>query len=124
MTKYSLWEAKNEERAEVMATLVEHLQRWIGQTVEVKIQLTQRYSIGDYDRHGTTSTYFEFKLDYVGIAFSGAKLMLLDDAERASLEAFTDIFVELLIEETKVIFVEKHKGNIGRRITIDLSSTK
>ena len=54
-------------------------------------------------------------LDYVGIAFSGAKLMLLDDKDKAAL-TFTDIFVEVLIEDDKVIFVEKHKGNIGHRL--------
>lgn len=118
MTKYSLWETKAEEKANIMVVLVEHLQRWVGRTIEVKIQLTKRFIIGEYDQTGTTNTYFEFKLNYVGVTLSGAKLMLLDDQNKASLEAFTDIFVELLIEDDKVVFVEKHKGDIGRQITL------
>jgi hypothetical protein len=100
--------------------LVERLSSWRGSLVEVVEQITRLP--GTLDRHFTTSAQFVMQLRFVGIAFSGASLMLDGEAggQPAMYQATCDLLEELSVGSTEVVFVEQFGGVAERRSTFRL----
>lgn len=104
----------NRELIPKMELLVERLHEWRGSLVEVVEEITR--SPGTLDRHFTTRVSFVMRLEFAGIGFSGATLMLLGKTgdRDAGYQATCDLLEELSIETAEVLLVEMF-GNVAAR---------
>jgi hypothetical protein len=104
----------NPELIPQLEPLIDRLNEWVGKLVEVIEQISR--SPGTLDRHFTTRSSFVMRLESVGIAFSGATLMVLGKAfERdVAYQATCDLLEELSIGPEELVFVEKF-GNVAER---------
>ncbi|HUE69950.1 MAG TPA: hypothetical protein VMP01_03595 [Pirellulaceae bacterium] len=104
----------NRELIPKIELLVERLNEWRGSLVEVVEEISR--SPGTLDRHFTTRASFVMRLEFAGIGFSGATLMLLGQAgdRDAGYQATCDLLEELSIERTEVVFVERF-GKVAER---------
>ncbi len=103
-----------------LQALVERLNEWRGAMVEVVEQLTQ--SPGSLDRHCTTRSSFVMRLEYAGIAFSGAALLVLGKAlERdVGYQAACDLAEQLSVAPREVMLLERFGKAAERHSTIRL----
>ncbi|MEW4571490.1 hypothetical protein AB1L88_26750 [Tautonia sp. JC769] len=94
--------------------LLERLGSWRGSLVEVVEQVTR--SPGTLDRHATTRSALVLRLEHVGIAFSGASLMVLGKAfgRDVGYEASCDLLERLSVEPESVVLVEQF-GRVAER---------
>ena len=97
----------NRELIPQLDPLVDRLNEWRGSLVEVVEQVTR--SPGTLDRHFTTRSSFVMRLEFVGIAFSGASLMVLGKAfdRDVGYQATCDLLEHLSVAPDEVIVVER-----------------
>lgn len=100
--------------AELVASLVGRLEEWRGSVVRVVEQITRRP--GTLDRHFTTRSVLVFRLEHVGVAFSGAAVTLMGRAfgVDAEYQATLDGMERLETGPDAVVFVERF-GEIVER---------
>ncbi|WP_010047806.1 hypothetical protein [Gemmata obscuriglobus] len=108
----------NRELLTQLASLVERLNEWQGTMVEVIEQITR--SPGSLDRHHTTYSSFVMRLEFVGVAFSGASLMVLGKAlgRDVGYQASCDFLERLSVKPDGVTFVERFARVAERHTTI------
>ena len=96
------------------------MNEWRGALVEVVGQITR--SPGTRGRHFTTRSSLIMQLEYVGIAFSGASLMILGKAFQRDVgyQATCDLLESLSIGPIEVGFVERFGRVAERHSTIRL----
>ncbi|MDY3552742.1 hypothetical protein R5W24_001830 [Gemmata sp. JC717] len=101
-----------------LAALVERLNEWRGTTVEVVEQITR--SPGSLNRHATTYSSFVMRLEFVGVAFSGATLMVLGKAlgRDAGYQASCDLLERLSVGADEVTLVERFAKAAERHTAI------
>jgi hypothetical protein len=82
--------------------------------VEVVEELTRRP--GSLDRHCTTTSTLVMRLEYAGVAFSGASLMVLGKAlgRDVGYQATLDLLERLTVGPDEVVFVERF-GSVAER---------
>ncbi len=104
----------NRERIPQIESLIETLNGWRGALVEVTEQITR--SPGTLDRHFTTRSVLVMRLENVGIAFSGATLMLFGQVVGRNVEyqATLDLLEHLTVRPEEVVFVERF-GRVAER---------
>jgi len=67
---------KNNQKVELLKSILEQLQNWKGQNIEIREQITRSADIG-YNRHFCTTSSFQFKLEHSGWTVSGGRLFLI-----------------------------------------------
>lgn len=104
----------NSELIPQLEPFVGHINMCKDSLVEVVEQLT--HSPGDLDRHCTTRSILLMRLEYVGIAFSGATLMLIGKALSQDVrdEASCRLLERLSVGSEKVVLVERF-GHVAER---------
>ena len=100
--------------------LVDRLNAWRGLTIEVVEQISR--SPGSLDRHATTRSALVMRLESVGIAFSGARLMVLGKVlgRDVGYEAACDLLEEVSVGPEEIILVERFGRIMERHSTIKL----
>ncbi|MBN9524016.1 hypothetical protein J0H58_36815 [bacterium] len=104
----------NRERIPQIESFVETLNGWRGMLVEVTERLTR--SPGTLDRHVTTRSALVMRLENVGVAFSGATLVLFGQVFGRNVEyqATLDLLENLTVRPEEVVFVERF-GTVAER---------
>ena len=104
----------NRELIPQLEPLVEQLTAWRGSLVEVVEQVTRRP--GSLDRHCTTTSSVVLRLEFAGVAFSGASLMVLGKAfgRDVGYQATLDLLERLSVGPDEVVFVERFGAEAER----------
>ncbi len=102
--------------------VMDQLDAWVGSMVKIVEQLTRKP--GTLDRHFTTSSSMVMQLEHVGIAFSGANIMLLGKAYDIDVgyQVTCDRLVERSATPEKVMFVERFGTAAERFSTVECLS--